>query len=696
MNNKLSKFLPAGFYYKTFMWPAAMWMKYEHYHPPRRRARRKAPSSATRITTTRPMRTATSWSSAADRPALPRPPWRRDAPAPGSCWPNRTAQLGGALLSQPRRDHRWRAGARLGGRRAHRAGQAVSEDVRILPRTMAYRLLRPQLPGAGRARHRPPAEDKPDHTCRASACGRCGPSRWCWPPAPSSGRSVFADNDRPGIMLASACADLPESLRGQAGRKAVVFTNNDSAYGARPGPATGAGVEIAAIVDLRGEASPEGPLTERGRSRGPEGADRARHGRHDVGGKHDQGGPSVAPLSSETTRAGSTAPARTIACDLISMSGRLESDGPSLLSDPRAALALWDEELGCFLPDEPAQATRVAGACNGPSAWPAVWTEGSGGGTKGRSAEAGFKSKGRRKKESGPRPPSDDLPASALAVAGARGEAPRPGWQAFRRPAERRHRRRPEAGDLREGYRSVEHVKRYTTTGMGTDQGKMGNVNAIGIVARGAWPAAARRGRHHLPPALHAGHLRHLRRARRGRPARPGAQDTDPLLARAQRRGASRTSASGAAPGTTRAAANPCTRRSLARSRRCSFQSLGILDASTLGKIDIKGKDAAELLNRVYTNAWSKLEIGKRPLRPDAGRGRHGHGRRGDHAARVSTHFLMTTTTGNAALGPGSSGGVAYRPSGRSWSVTRDQRHRTVRHGLAVAGPNARQPARRN
>ncbi len=50
------------------------------------------------------------------------------------------------------------------------------------------------------------------------------------------------------------------------------------------------------------------------------------------------------------------------------------------------------------------------------------------------------------------------------------------------------------------------------------------------------------------------------------------------------------------------------------------------LDASTLGKIDIQGPDAAAFLDRVYTNAWSKLEVGPLPLRPDAERGRHGDG----------------------------------------------------------------------
>ena len=58
---------------------------------------------------------------------------------------------------------------------------------------------------------------------------------------------------------------------------------------------------------------------------------------------------------------------------------------------------------------------------------------------------------------------------------------------------------------LREGYRSIEHVKRYTTTGMGTDQGKTSNVNALGIVAEHHRSADRRARRHHLPPALHAG-----------------------------------------------------------------------------------------------------------------------------------------------------------------------------------------------
>ena len=66
----------------------------------------------------------------------------------------------------------------------------------------------------------------------------------------------------------------------------------------------------------------------------------------------------------------------------------------------------------------------------------------------------------------------------------------------------------------REGFRSVEHVKRYTTVGMGTDQGKTANVNGLAILADALGKIRARGGLYHLPPALHAGHLRRARRPR--------------------------------------------------------------------------------------------------------------------------------------------------------------------------------------
>ena len=186
----------------------------------------------------------------------------------------------------------------------------------------------------------------------------------------------------------------------------------------------------------------------------------------------------------------------------------------------------------------------------------------------------------------------------------------------------------------REGYRSVEHLKRYTTMGMGTDQGKTSNVNALGDPGADARPRRSPAGRHHhLPPALHAGHLRRLRRPRARRPARSDPPHADASLARAARRAVRECRPVAARLVLPEARARACTTPSSARARRCAPR-VGILDASTLGKIDIQGPDAVELLNWVYTNAWSKLEVGRCRYGLMLRRGRHGVRRRRHHAPR--------------------------------------------------------------
>ena len=118
-------------------------------------------------------------------------------------------------------------------------------------------------------------------------------------------------------------------------------------------------------------------------------------------------------------------------------------------------------------------------------------------------------------------------------------------------------------------------------------------------------------------------------------------------LGRRRRARCSRMSASGSAPGISRAPARTCTRRS-ARECRAVRTAVGLFDASTLGKIEVVGPDAAEFLNRIYTNAWTKLAAGPLPLRPDAARGRLHLSTTASSARLAPDRFHVTTTTGGA------------------------------------------------
>ena len=175
---------------------------------------------------------------------------------------------------------------------------------------------------------------------------------------------------------------------------------------------------------------------------------------------------------------------------------------------------------------------------------------------------------------------------------------------------------------MREGFESIEHVKRYTTTGMATDQGKTSNMNALAIVAGRAGPADPAGRAHHVPHALHAGHVRHLRRLRSAATCSTRCARRRRTTGRSRRARCSRTSASGSARGTSRAPARTCTRRSTANAWRCA-RGVGMFDASTLGKIEVVGPGCGDVpQSRMYVNAFVDARGRPLPLRHHAARRR--------------------------------------------------------------------------
>ena len=163
----------------------------------------------------------------------------------------------------------------------------------------------------------------------------------------------------------------------------------------------------------------------------------------------------------------------------------------------------------------------------------------------------------------------------------------------------------------REGMRSIEHIKRYTTTGMATDQGKTSNMNALAIAAESLGQADRRGRADDVPPALYARDLRRVRRPRRGANMFDPVRET-PLHSWfvAQRR-----DIRGSGPVEARLARAAARRdRRRRRSSASAWRrapAAGIMDASTLGKIEVVGPDAAEFLNRLYVNSFAKLGVGR-------------------------------------------------------------------------------------
>ncbi len=199
---------------------------------------------------------------------------------------------------------------------------------------------------------------------------------------------------------------------------------------------------------------------------------------------------------------------------------------------------------------------------------------------------------------------------------------------------------------LREGFKSIEHVKRYTTTGMGTDQGKLGNMHALGIIAETSGTKMGELGTTTFRPPytpLTFGTLVGRNVGEYFDIFRKTPMHEWHVKNKAEFENVGQWKRAWYYPQN-----NENMYQAVQRESKAARDSAGILDASTLGKIDIQGSDASEFLNRVYTNAWSKLAIGKcrygLMLNEDGMVYDDGVTTRLDE-----NHYIMTTTTGGAA-----------------------------------------------
>jgi len=199
---------------------------------------------------------------------------------------------------------------------------------------------------------------------------------------------------------------------------------------------------------------------------------------------------------------------------------------------------------------------------------------------------------------------------------------------------------------LREGFKSIEHVKRYTTTGMATDQGKIANMHALGIISETTQTKLGELGTTTFRPPytpLTFGSL----------VGRNVKQFFDIIRKTPIHSWHEKNNAKFEDVGQWKRAwyypiNNETMHDAVQRESKAARNNAGILDASTLGKIDIQGSDASEFLNRIYTNAWSKLGIGK--CRYGLMLNEDGMVYDDGVTTRLGeNHYIMTTTTGGAA-----------------------------------------------
>jgi sarcosine oxidase subunit alpha len=425
---------------------------------------------------------------------------------------------------------------------------------------------------------------------------------------------AFGNNDRPGVMLAGAARSYINRYAATPGRRLAIFTNNDDGWRTVMDART-AGVEIAAVVDSR--AQPPGKFSALG-IKLLAGA-QVSH----VHGPHSVQAIDVVDASGRTTK---------IECDALAVSGGWN---PAVhLTNHLNGRPVWNEQLSAFTPGALPPGMHVAGAANGALTLAESLSTGTGAGAM-AAVECGFPMATHAV------PHSDDE-TSAIT----------PLWhvKAGRAKAFVDFQNDVTTKDItlanQEGFRSVEHLKRYTTLGMATDQGKISNVTGLAILAEASGRAIPEVGTTtYRPPYVPvsfgavAGH-------HRGKDFRPTRLAPSHAWAAEQR------AVFVEAGQWLRAQYYPRGAETdwleiVNREVRATRGSVGVCDVSTLGKIEIEGADAGAFLDRVYCNTFSTLPVGKSRyglmLRED------GFVMDDGTTSRLAPErFFMTTTTAQA------------------------------------------------
>ncbi len=643
VNDLLSPFLSAGFYYKTFMWPKAFWEKV--YEPIIRASAGLG-----------------SLSGLPDPDNYDKGFLHADVLVIGAGPAGISAaiQAGRSGARVILADEDFIAGGRLNAEHFEVNGSegiawvkesmaelAQMDNVRFMSRTTVYGAFDHGIYGA--------LERKTDHLANSEGMPRqvlwriyARQSILC---AGATERSIaFGNNDRPGVMLAGAVRAYANRWAVTPGKRVAVFTNNDDGWRTAT-DLVKKGVEVSAVIDSR-------PISVVA----------------DVPGAAVVMG---ATVNNTVGRKGihtiSLSNGQHIKADCLAVSGGWS---PNVhLTCHQRGRPTWNEEKACFIPGgELPPGMQVAGSANGDMSLGAVLNSGH------NTANVALNNIGK-------------TPSSA-AAATAPDESSN--VHAFWHVKESRHRcwidlqndvtTKDVSISHKDGFRAVEHLKRYTTLGMATDQGKTSNVLGLAIMAEHSGKSIQETGTTIFRPPytpIAIGALAGRSRAKDFRPVRhtPSHQWAEQHDAVFVETGNWLRAQWFVQPGETQ------WRESVDREVTQTRESVGICDVSTLGKIDIQGADAGEFLNRVYANTFATLAVGKvrygLMLRED------GIVMDDGTTARMGeNHYVMTTTTANAVsvfrhmefcrqcLWPGLD--VQLISATEQWAQ------------FAVAGPNAR------
>ncbi|MGE4611312.1 MAG: sarcosine oxidase subunit alpha family protein [Paracoccaceae bacterium] len=604
VNDLLSPFLGAGFYYKTFMWPKKFWEAV--YEPIIRRAAGLGHLSGQ-----------------PDESVYEKAWAHCDVlivgAGPAGLMAALTATKGGAKVILA--DEDFMIGGRLNGENteidgkpAHLWAASITKqlsampNVRVMPRTTITGAYDGGTYGA--------LERVADHIEDSKA-----PRQIFWRivakhtilASGATERSIaFPNNDRPGIMLASAVRTYAHRYGVTPGQCVAVFTNNDDGWRTAR-DLQWLGVTVAALIDTRTDVTPdlECPVFT--------GATVT----------NTAGRLGVERITIRTSD-GST---QKISVDCLAVSGGWN---PALhLTGHMGGKPTWREDIAAFVPTPDAiPDLTTAGAANGTFSTRGALSEGV------AAAKSTLKTLG-LKQVRPTIPPADDSETAITPfwhVPDTKSRA----WLDFQNDVTVKDIQQAH----RENFQSVEHMKRYTTLGMATDQGKLSNMGALAVMAELTGQTIPQTGTTIFRPPYTPVQLGALGAGGAGKGFAPERFTASHDWAVAK--GASMIEVGLWHRPAWYAQENESHwRASCDREVKLVREAVGICDVSTLGKIDIQGPDAGAFLDRVYTNTFSTLKIGKV---------RYGLMLREDGivlddgtTARLGeNHYIMTTTTGAA------------------------------------------------
>lgn len=601
----LSPFLSAGFYYKTFMWPKAFWEKI--YEPIIR-------SSAG----------LGSLSMLEDPDKYDKGFLHCDLLIAGSGPSGLTAALaaGHAGLRVIIADEDYVLGGRL-LEEDHNIDGISGQDwvlqtlakltemsnVRILPRTTIYGAYDHGIYGAleRKTDHLADSGDKPRqvlwriYSKRAMICGG------------ATERSIaFANNDRPGIMLAGAVRAYATRYGVATGNKVAIFTNNDSGWQTAL-ELVAKGVNVVAIIDPRDTAP-----------------------RMHISGVVMIMGASVCNTSGRKALSRiALSNGQTLNVDCLAVSGGWS---PNVhLTCHQRGRPVWNDTIAGFVPGGDLPVGQfVAGAANGDMTLGAALKSGHKTATL-IAKDLGFTTNSSKVAK------ADDENFAIKQFWHVTGHKQR-AWIDLQNDVTTKDITQSQA----EGFRSVEHLKRYTTLGMATDQGKTSNVLGLAVMAEATGKTIPETGTTIFRPPYSPVAIGAFGGRERGQHFHP--TRLTPSHKWAKEQGAEFVEVGNWMRAQWFPKSNDKTwRDSVDREVKKTRTSVGVCDVSTLGKIDIKGRDAAEFLNKIYSNPFAKVPVG---------RVRYGLMLRedgicyddGTTARLAEDHFVMTTTTANAVL----------------------------------------------